>query len=83
MKQLAISSSMVWGVDRHDKVYYTKGTRGSWTGVPGVHLRQLAVSGNAVWGVNANDEILYTQDSGANWAVLPGKLKQVASEPGC
>nr|ABY28359.1 tachylectin-like protein [Branchiostoma belcheri tsingtauense] len=88
LKFVSVGSKGVWGVNRHDDIYYRSGTSengassgSGWVKIEG-KLKQIS-SGHSVWGVNANDDIFIrqgvtsTNPTGTGWLQIAGKLKQL------
>jgi len=70
LKQVTVSAdgNLVWGVNKHDQIYYRNGVSGSWKIISG-GLKQVSVSGdgNLVWGVNKHDKIYYRNRVSSSW----------------
>ena len=75
LKQISVgSSSVVWGVNRDDKIY--RWTGATWQQISG-GLKYICVSrtGSNIWGVNKNNEIYYRSRN--TWVKVSGRLKQI------
>jgi hypothetical protein len=71
------SKNHVWGVNRHDQIYYRPGAGGHWKHIGG-RLKQVSGTGNNVWGVNRHDQIYYRAGVRGHWKHIGGRLKHIS-----
>ena len=92
LKQIEVGKVGVFGVNRHDHIYYRIGTVGDsrssgndWQRLDG-SLKHISVGSKSVWGVNNKDDIYEMQnisfdiDGKINfkWRKVEGKLKNIS-----
>jgi len=65
--QYDLGTSVVWGINTADQVFYRRGIPGEWRQIPG-SLRMLKVQPNGrVWGISPNQDIFTRAHVDAEW----------------
>lgn len=78
LKQVSAGGRGIWGVNRHNSVFFRQRTVGGWQHVRGQRLKWVAVSGASVWGISPSDSVHTWSHSKGDWLTVKGSLKQIS-----